>query len=436
VWKAAFSPDGALLATCTGEYGAPDDPGELKIWDLKTHTERASLAGHEGIIYDATFSPDGKTLYSASHDATIKMWDVAEAKEKSTLKGHKAAVRALKFTPDGKTLASASFDGTVRFWDPATGELKKTFELHAGGVQCVVFAADGQYMATTARPPGMASPAEVFVWDVESGKEIGRFARSRGPILSIAFSADGRMLATGGGWLTSFSELRVLELASGQPRAVLEGHREWIEHVGFSPDGKSLVSAGGLTLTRPGEVRVWQLAEIAGKLDDEEPEADKPEELWKALAGEDAPAAYRAILRLVASPEVAVPLLAEHVEPVTPADAKRIARLIADLDADEFAVREKASQELDKLGDLATEALEEALKDPPSEEVRLRATLILRSSPLSPVGGEELRTVRTIEVLESIGTPEARQILAKLAQGEPRARVTRDAASALERLGR
>jgi HEAT repeat protein len=140
---------------------------------------------------------------------------------------------------------------------------------------------------------------------------------------------------------------------------------------------------------------------------------------------------------LIASPEVAVPLLADRLQPVARADAERIARLIADLDADDFKVRESAASDLAALGELATEALQRALDDPPSEEVRQRAEQILRStSPISPVSGEPLRALRAIEVLEKIGTPEARQILQALAQGEPRARVTRDAASALERLGR
>jgi WD40 repeat protein len=62
------------------------------------------------------FSPDGKTLASASGDNTIKLWSV-DGKALNTLKGHGSAVLSVAFSPDGKTLASASRDNTIKLWN-------------------------------------------------------------------------------------------------------------------------------------------------------------------------------------------------------------------------------------------------------------------------------------------------------------------------------
>jgi WD40 repeat protein len=67
------------------------------------------------------WSADGKTLASASWDRTVKLWDVATGQERATLLGHEDNVSAVAWSPDGKTVASAGFDKTIKLWDVSTG---------------------------------------------------------------------------------------------------------------------------------------------------------------------------------------------------------------------------------------------------------------------------------------------------------------------------
>ncbi|MBI1916456.1 MAG: WD40 repeat domain-containing protein [Planctomycetes bacterium] len=433
VWTGAFSPDGKLLASCTGEYAQPLVPGEVKLWDLATGKETATLNGHKGLVFGVTFSPDGKLLLSTSWDGTVKVWDVATGKEKATLAEHKQAVRMAVYAPDGKTFATAGFDGTVRFWDAATFKLQRTIEAHARGTQCVAFSPDGKLLATCDRPGGQQPPpGEIKLWDADSGKELTKLTGNKGHVLWVDFSLDGATLATGGGDLAQYGEVQLFEVCSGQRRANLEGHKEWVECVRFAPGGRSLVSCGGFTSKTLGEVRVWKLDELARPK--EALTAKGAEKLWEALADKDAAKAYQAVLSLGGQPNVAVPLLKEKLQPAVAVDVKKIERLIADLDSDKFKVWQGAAQELEKLGDGAEPALRQALKTTSSADLKLRISVVLRRLTVPLSGPESLRMMRAVEVLEQACTPEARKLLEGLAKGALEARLTRQARAALQRI--
>ena len=183
------------------------------------------------------------------------------------------------------------------------------------------------------------------------------------------------------------------------------------------------------------EVGVWDLTSDS----DGKRELLRPSDLeacWTDLANNDATRARKAIWRLAAAPAQAVAHFRKHLRPVPAGDEQRIAGFIADIDSDEFAVRDRAAKELEKLGEAATAACRKTLEGQPSPEVRRRLEALLRQQAdrVWDFTGERLRTLRALEVLELAGTPEARQLLMKLAGGLPDAWQTREAKAAMGRL--
>jgi WD40 repeat protein len=410
-WDAvAVAPDGRAVAT-----GGRLD-GEVRLWDGASGRELALLGKHPKPVRALAFTPDGRLLAAAGLDKTITLWDVPGRRELRRLEGAKGAVVRLAFSPDRRLLAAAEENGRaaeLRLWDVATGQTRLTLEVPSPPYCGVVFSPDGRRLATS----GEWYDPVVRVWDTDTGKLLHSLTGHDTAVSSAAFSPDGRLLATGG--CEKDNTVRLWELASGQ-----EVRRFRVEHSGvlalaFAPDGRRLASGGG-----DSTVLVWDVyGAPARRLTERQLAA-----CWDDLAGADASRAFAAACRLVAAPRQAVPYLRQRLRPAAAPDAARLARLIADLDAADFAARQKASAELTALGFEAEAALRAALGRGLPAEGRRRARELLDRLGQS---AEWLRATRTLAVLERAG---AREALKELAGGAPEARLTQEAKAALGRL--
>jgi hypothetical protein len=229
------------------------------------------------------------------------------------------------------------------------------------------------------------------------------------------------------------------DLTTGEAVGHLEADYGLVNSLAFSPDGSRLAVAGLSTTAL-----VCDVAALCGEtgrtvVKAAEPTAEELEELWAELAGADAARAYRAVRRLGAAGSRGAVFLRKRLQggPAGP-DERRIARLIADLDHDDFVAREKASAELETIGPRAEPALRRALGGEVSPEARTRVKRLLDrlGSPEGQPPPPELVRLRVIEALEANGTPEARKVLADLAAGPTDSPLAGEAKASLQRLAR
>jgi WD40 repeat protein len=434
VYGLAFSPDGRRIASASAAGTSP----EIKLWEAATAKELLTLGGHAAPIYRLAFSPDGKRLASGSgasnRPGEVRIWDTTNGRELSQLQGHTESAISVAFSPNGKRLASASGStpgtrpGEIKVWDLDTGKEIRSCRGHSANVYAVCYSPDGRRLASASGAWGQNQPGELRLWDADSGKEVNRLGGHAGPVFCVAFSPDGRLLASGGG----DRRLRLWELVTGKETATAREHAGAVYHVAFSPDGKRLASAGA-----DKTVKLWDLTGLAGgggpvaSL-----AAQELASLWTDLACDEPERASRAAWRLVAVPQDSLLFLQDRLRPAAglgPDERLRIAGLIVDLDSNEFRVRDKATRDLEQLGDAAAPALREALDAQPSLEVRRRVDGLLQKLANPVPTAERLRELRAVAVLELIGTPEARRILTNLSHGAPEARLTAEAKASLER---
>jgi RNA polymerase sigma factor (sigma-70 family) len=412
----ASSPDGATLA-------CGDVDGVIRLYERASGRERRALGSHDGPIWALAYSPDGKVLASGGNDHTVRLWDAADGTPLQTLRGHEGLIRYLAFSPDGHTLASGSADHTARLWDVATGKERYVLKGHQAELESVSFSPDGALLATSARE------APIRVWDVAAGKELYQLKGHTSWVYLVAFSPDGRTLASG----SLDNTVCLWEVQARAERARFVGHRGGVPGLAFSADGRTLASGSA-----DGTALLWDITGRAadGRLAAANLTPPALEAAWADLGTADATRAHRAIWELVAGPAQALPLLRAELHPVAAVPEDTLRRLIARLDDDDYAAREAATAELAGLGDVAEPALRKAQQGRTSAEQRQRLAYLLEKLGDQAPSPGRLRDPRALEVLEQIGTKEARDVLAALAKGAPSARLTRDARAALERLER
>ncbi len=286
----AMSPDGNTLAT-TGLM--------IKLWDVSTGQEKTPIvAGHGGSVESVAFGPDGDVLATGGADHAVKLWDLATRRERMTLEGHASSIQSLAFSPDGKSLASIGFTPELILWDAASGKRLRNWKAEGDLSRKVCFSRDGRWVA--AETLGRMDGRRVGIWDVAADKQMVGISSGDGSYMITpdskkvifagqsvwpprkrrlivwdiereqaqrttedgllpsrlgiaALSPDGSVIALAGwdneGQDRSKAIIVLWSLAEDRPFYRLD---QWVDHLAFSPDGRTLLGVG-----RDGNALVW-----------------------------------------------------------------------------------------------------------------------------------------------------------------------------------
>lgn len=476
--RATFSPDGKRLATAEGH--------SLRLWDPTTGRKVVADTGPLYGVRYVDFSYDQRlvgAVYDDDGGMEFREWDAAGGKNRSfgrmvpswRTPSFPSAARRLLFIQGGgltvlevgredQPAPAAGPPSTVQWigYDPdsrhvtalelrssATDKLKEfqTYEpvfrfldaisgkdaaeadrprwarslqgLKLGQLpDFLAFSLAADFRVLAVAPGGQK---KVRLIEVVTGKDLPACELESG-VRALALSPDSRLLAA----VTQDGRLRFWDVAGGKEVASRPSPHGLVTCVAFAPDGKTV--AVGYTDTT---VVLW---EVPGLPKPAPLAADDPDRLWADLASDDPAKAYPAAAKLRSDPDGALKLFKAKLRPVAAEAPPAVARLIADLDADRFAVREAASAGLEKVGQDAVGGLRKAMAGKLSAEGAERAGKVLAALRDRVSAPEDLRRLRAVQVLEQLGSGPAVELLKAVAAGPAEAWVTLEAQEAVLRL--
>ena len=235
---AQFSPDGKTVLTAS--QGAAD------LWDASTGSRRLALNAIAKPLTSAQWSADGKRVLTTGENGTTQVWDAVSGQVLLALKDPSGSVTAAQFSPDGLLVATAGKDHAVRWWRVADGQAGPGLLAHGGAVTSLRFSSDGQQILTA------SEDKTARLWRVADGALVQSFVGHYLLVTAARFSPDEKTILTASADVTA----KLWDARSGKVLYTLEGHSADITDAQFSADGSLVVTAGA-----DAEARLWTVAD-------------------------------------------------------------------------------------------------------------------------------------------------------------------------------
>ena len=277
IWGVSFSPDGRTVTylggagnfldvnkkTVTHEYTSFEHEHTWEVlWiigalvdahykNIKTiYDEHTWKLSGVHLVQSVSFSPDGNTIAASGGDYNgfTRMWDVGTLTEiipperVSSYRRSTLGINSVSFSPDGKTILSRCKQSVICLRDAATYTEIRRLEIPSRWVGNAVFSPDGHTLACvryTSHRNVYAYSGIVRLWDVDTDTQIGILWEHIGGVSSVSFSPNGRTLATAG---SIDAMVRLWDVDTQTEIGRLKGHTGWVNSVSFSPGGKTIAS--------------------------------------------------------------------------------------------------------------------------------------------------------------------------------------------------
>lgn len=225
VIRVLFTPDGSRLVTTDGSLA-----NNIRVWDLETGQTIRSFGS---LAQELAFVTE-EHLVTAGSDLVVQVWNIDTGEVVRPLMGATHAVVGLEAAPDSALVVAGCHNGRVITWDTASGAIMHDF---MGESLMAIAAVQGTNQLITGHPTNL-----VRVKHRETGDNLRVFGgHTTSTTMGVGFSPDGRHVVSGGVELFT----RLWNRTNAQPHIVLPGHGAGTQAATFSPDGNYILTTFG-----------------------------------------------------------------------------------------------------------------------------------------------------------------------------------------------
>ena len=165
----------------------------IRLWNLDAWQQVVVYKGHQGPVWDLSWSPFGHYFVTGGHDKTARLWATDKVRHLRLFAGHDEGVDVVAYHPNTAYIFTASSDRTVRMFAVTNGQAVRMFTGHPNAITALACSKDGKQLASG------DDAGNIILWDLASGRLLKRLrGHGKGGIWSLSYSVESTVLVSGG----------------------------------------------------------------------------------------------------------------------------------------------------------------------------------------------------------------------------------------------